>query len=502
MRGNITWCQVKQAGRRVARRCLPKPDPELIGRDEAIFLLHTAAEIEHSLMVQYLYTAMTLDLGTEAKPDPDTPEWQRIILGVAKEEMGHFITVLNLLRLIGGPLNFEREDTPFRSEYYPFHFSLRPLKIKAPVANNWDMAGSLNRYIAAEMPSLDQIKVRDRRDVAEALGCRDVPSLRARLKKLEVNQVGLLYERLIEIFSDKRKLRDEDFLAAEDIEGYLADARTWDRAGQDFNVLVPPTTTRREAIDALKEIAEQGEGQDLSAGASHFEKFLQIYRRLRDRRKAEPGWNPALPVPHDPTCLEIPKNPLQRAIQDAVCQRNGWTRITHPASRLWAQLFDLRYRMTLGLIMHQMLLDAKRGPDSEMARRALANAAITEMHSLGWLARAIVKRPLTNRRDGMRAAPSFELPYTFAFPDREADRARMHLAVLGAAEMLMQKLVDVDEEISKAHRITDEEKELLHWLALRDRTLRQLCDEIANKKVKWCKCPEEEDEEETEEATA
>jgi len=165
MRGNIQWSEDATgktiAGARRVRRPgkaddFPRHDPELIARDEAIFLLHTAAEVEHSLMVQYLYAAMTLNLGTEQHPDPDTPRWQRIILGIAKEEMGHFITVQNILRLIGGPLNFEREDTPFRSEYYPFRFSLRPLTVKAPNRGGWKNAGSLNRYIAAEMPRLEQ----------------------------------------------------------------------------------------------------------------------------------------------------------------------------------------------------------------------------------------------------------------------------------------------------------------------------------------------------------
>ena len=36
------------------------PPPEFNGRDYAIFLLHVAAEIEHSLMVQYLFAAYSL----------------------------------------------------------------------------------------------------------------------------------------------------------------------------------------------------------------------------------------------------------------------------------------------------------------------------------------------------------------------------------------------------------------------------------------------------------
>ncbi len=47
----------------------------------------------------------------------------------------------NLLRLIGGPLNFKRDDYPYRTDFYPFVFSLEPLTRE-----------SLAKYIAAEMP--------------------------------------------------------------------------------------------------------------------------------------------------------------------------------------------------------------------------------------------------------------------------------------------------------------------------------------------------------------
>src|SRR5215216_5669538 len=112
--------------------------PAMSPRDEAIFLLHTAAEIEHALMVQYLYAAWSLP--------PQAPmavqRWRRDILQVAREEMAHFASVQNLLRFVGGPLNFDREDFPFRTELYPFPFRLERLS-----------RVSLARYVTAEMPA-------------------------------------------------------------------------------------------------------------------------------------------------------------------------------------------------------------------------------------------------------------------------------------------------------------------------------------------------------------
>lgn len=97
--------------------------PPMSPRDEAIFLLHTAAEIEHALMVQYLYAAWSLPTDSSA----DVQRWRGDILQIAREEMAHFASVQNLLRFIGGPLNFDREDFPFRTDFYPFPFRLEPL---------------------------------------------------------------------------------------------------------------------------------------------------------------------------------------------------------------------------------------------------------------------------------------------------------------------------------------------------------------------------------------
>jgi rubrerythrin len=40
----------------------------------------------------------------------EVSRWREIILGIAKEEMGHLMTVQIFLRCLGGPLNLDRED--------------------------------------------------------------------------------------------------------------------------------------------------------------------------------------------------------------------------------------------------------------------------------------------------------------------------------------------------------------------------------------------------------
>src|SRR5439155_24322295 len=115
---------------------------EFTPRQYAIFLLHLAAELEHVLMVEYLYAAYSL--GGEQVPlehQVEVAQWREVILGIAKEEMGHLMTVQNLLRCLGGPLNLDRDDYPWDSEFYPFPFQLEPLT-----------RASLAKYVYAESP--------------------------------------------------------------------------------------------------------------------------------------------------------------------------------------------------------------------------------------------------------------------------------------------------------------------------------------------------------------
>ena len=183
-----------------------KPD-ELTWWDWTVFLLHTAAEIEHALMVQYLYAAYSLrDVNFQGPNVPtDAPNlakrWRRMIAGIAREEMGHLITVQNLLRFIGGTLNFEREDFPFRT-LYPFRFQLEPLT-----------RSSLAKYVAAEMPEKpDQPAELMREIVQRATGSAGGST---------VNQVGPMYAELVTIFEDSTKLSNDD-LSPETADGFQA----------------------------------------------------------------------------------------------------------------------------------------------------------------------------------------------------------------------------------------------------------------------------------------
>src|SRR5262249_11589750 len=117
------------------------PPPGLTWHGYLVQLLHIASSIEHALMVQYLFAAYSLNDGVEdSEFRKKVILWRNLILSIAKEEMGHLLTVQNVLCLLGGPVELVRENFPWDSEFYPFEFRLERLTV-----------GCLACYLYAEM---------------------------------------------------------------------------------------------------------------------------------------------------------------------------------------------------------------------------------------------------------------------------------------------------------------------------------------------------------------
>lgn len=97
---------------------------------ELIRLLHEAAEIEHALMVQYLYAALSL------KPAYNVIAGGPIVsstslVGVAIQEMQHLGAVNSFLAELGSSPNLIRQDFPYEPDIYPFEFNLEPISLKS-----------------------------------------------------------------------------------------------------------------------------------------------------------------------------------------------------------------------------------------------------------------------------------------------------------------------------------------------------------------------------------
>lgn len=401
-----------------------KLPPETSARDYAILLLHVGAEIEHALMVQYLYAAYSLG-GPQVAPAQQelVRGWQETLLGIAKEEMGHLITVQNILRLIGGPLCLDREDFPYDSEFYPFSFKLERFS-----------RISLAKYVYAESPE----------DFSGPLA-DEIKAIAQDGSSLPLVRVGKLYDRIATLFADTTLIRDADLRAAT----YPFQA-SWDEWGRGYHggargntsgagpagtpdVIIRPVASRNDALAAIEAIAQQGEApksQD-SATPSHFARFLRIYEELNKH----PELAPARPVPDNPYA------PADLDGDGTTAERPG-TAITHPEARAWAHLHNVRYRMLLTYLTHTYrITDGASAVGHPSPRGFLIHSTFGEMYIIRAIAGLLVRTPLGEEPgDDRVAAPPFEMPYTLELPADEVDCYRLHVDLLDASLRLIDEL--------------------------------------------------------------
>jgi hypothetical protein len=391
----------------------------------AIFLLHIAAEIEHALMVQYLYAAYSLG-GPQVPPAHwnEVSGWREIILGIAKEEMGHLMTVQNLLRCLGGPLNLDREDFPWDSEFYPFPFKLEPLTRQ-----------SLAKYVYAEAPSdwsgaeADEVRV-----LAEQGTDHSAP----------IHHVGVLYETIEKLLSDHKLIKDEDFRGStfpfqanwdEWGRGYKAGARgnsTKAAMAGTPDVLLLPVVARTDSVAALQKVANQGEANsnDDDDAPSHFARFIRIFRKF----PKDDSWVPSRKVPVDPIVLS--------ETQDGDSGQDwGGTPITHPESWLWGHLFNIRYEALLTNLLHTFEFPGNVTDVSQTTPRGLLlHATFGEMYNIRALSEILVQMPLKPGNSPLLAGPPFQIPYTLKLAVDPVDRWGRHLDLLRVSSTLVDCL--------------------------------------------------------------
>lgn len=395
------------------------PPAEFTWREFAVFLLTVAAEIEHSLMVQYLYAGWSLG-------GPQVPEehheavakWRQIILGIAKEEMGHLATVQNVIRFLGAPLALDREDYPWDSVLAPYPFALERLT-----------RVTLAKYIVTESPETwpDDVSVAERKDI-EKLAAGD--------DKMNVNRVGALYKKLIELVGDPSKIASSEFHPEsyptqsswdEYARGYGRGARGSSVAGttKTPDVLVMQVASRADAVAALTAIAEQGEAPNKTTAqddeSSHFRRFLTIFRHF----PKDGEWEATLPVPSNPVAPGLPPTEGQAQIDDAQAGK-------------WANVFNIRYRMLLSYLAHS---HSPPGEGSLTRRQGIIiNRMFGEMYTLRAIASVLARLPL-NAAGEQRAAAPFQMPYSLQLPESDAAFWRLHIDLLTACRALLEDKV-------------------------------------------------------------
>ena len=256
---------------------------------ELIRLLREAAEIEHDLMVQYLYGAFSLKPAYAelvGGPQPGSHSF----LGVTIEEMQHLSAVNRLLVELDASPVLTRQDFPYETDIYPFPFELAPLGPASLAKFTYceaapDALSEVRPTGNGSLQLLDQLKV--------SIGGSIAP-----------NHVGYLYDAVIET---------------------LGEVKSAGAASIDFDAW----------FEGLENIKTQGE-------VGHFRFFKSVYLGNHPLLSATPGvWSlPASDARHP--CYQVPVNPTAYS---------GHTNcIEDPDLRALAWLGNLNYWCMLSLL--------------------------------------------------------------------------------------------------------------------------------------------------------
>jgi rubrerythrin len=396
------------------------PEP----RDKAKILLQTAAEIEHALVVQYLYVAFSLRSSEEVSDSDQKSaldEWFAVLHRIAREEMGHLMTAQNLLLALRLEPNLEREDFPPHKDLYPFKLHLEPLSQR-----------SLAKYVTAEAPQ-------------GASGIDDVVALATESAGATVNRGGVIYRLLGVVFSTEqqvvaggsgsvswgealRQLAAAAYQQSPAGSWHLGndafDPQTLDVQAQTDSwpgggVTIHRIGDRAAALEAIRDVAEQGEGPTDSGEASHFDRYLRMFRGSDGIMPFPPAdsWTPARAVLTDPRPAAI----------------------VEPRTQRWAQFADLRYALLLGFVEHHLLTS---GTDD---RANLAGWAIDEMFMLRGLAEKLATLP---QRGGIAALP-FTLPTPLGLHTTEPERWQLQRTRTEALITHVQEMQVADQADSE-----------------------------------------------------
>jgi hypothetical protein len=268
------------------------------GREELLYLLGEAAELEHAVCCAYLYAAFTLQAepgeGLTAAQLPIVAGWNRTINEIALQEMIHLALDNNLLAALGGAPRLGRHNLPQRSPYAPeIQLTLAPFSEQ-----------TLQRFLHIERP--------EGMDVSTMAGQLEEPwppppALTGPLvlpAPQAFSSIGQLYHGV------ERGLRR---LVGRYGEGQVfvgspnAQASTrYFRVPERMPKLIP-VAGLASAVQAIQAIVEEGEGARGDWQGAHFGRFLTMLEDYRALKAADPSFAPARSAVSNPY-VRVPRD--------------------------------------------------------------------------------------------------------------------------------------------------------------------------------------------------
>ncbi len=330
-------------------------------REQLLYWLHEAAEIEHQLMCCYLYAAFSLkrtDPRWTAEQGAAVGRWRATLTGVALEEMTHLCLVGNLSSALGATPNFQRPALPVEAGPYPSGFVIR----LAPFC-----AATLEHFTFLERPHGEEL--RDAPGFAGGAAYRRiVPAERLSPGPRDYATVGELYETLAHSLESCVEALGEAALFVGDprlqVDGALAPLPG-----------VAAVTDLASARAALHTIVVQGEGAGAEHIHSHFSRFRQMVEELQALTAADPDFEPAHPAATNPV-MNAPIQPNPERVH-----------IGEPRLAQWVDIGNALYTTSLRCLL-QGFADPERA-----AKATWLSASFALMRSMVPVGEGLAARP-------------------------------------------------------------------------------------------------------------
>jgi CDGSH-type Zn-finger protein/uncharacterized Fe-S cluster protein YjdI len=344
-------------------------------REQLLYWLHEASEIEHHLMCCYLYAAFSLK-----RTDPRWSEaqrsavqgWRRSIMSVAFEEMTHLALVGNLANALGATPHMGRPPFPVDAGPYPAGFVIRLTPFNAATIEHFKYLERPSGEVLADASGF----------ASERQYRRVVPEGRLSPGPRDYDTVGQLYEVLASslqacvgaqgeaaVFTGQPALQVDASLAP--LPGVMA------------------VTGLDSALQAIHTIVTQGEGAGSEHADSHFSRFTRIGEELAACTAADPLFEPAWPAATNPVMNAPIHHPNERV------------HISEPRIARWLDIGNAMYTTSLRCLLQGF---------SEHDRQAKAtwlSASFALMRALVPVGEGLAARPASSDAAGSNAGLTF-----------------------------------------------------------------------------------------------
>ncbi|MBV8195218.1 MAG: ferritin-like protein [Candidatus Dormibacteraeota bacterium] len=399
------------------RRADPEAPIVVESREPLVYMLCEAAELEHSLMCEYLYAALSLKRSTQEGITETQlhaiEQWRRAILDVAKQEMLHLAINANLLASLGASPHLTRPNLPQPSRHYPTGVTIALLPFSE---------AALRHFLFMERP--EGLTMDDAEGIAamqHAVPHAGAEEIAPHLQ--EFATVGHLYRSIADGMTHLSVKWGEErlFLCGHEDEASGA-LFGWPE--------LVPITGLNDALRSVETIVEQGEGVAGSWRDAHFGRFLRVLSGFLAERERDPEFEPARPVL--PALVRPPATGEQATL------------ITDARTARIADVCNVAYEVLLQLLYRLF----SRVDETVAQVETLADVAVSMMFDIVEpLGDLLTRLPVGPEHPNHTAGPTFELFYEpdYLLPHRRAAWivTSEHLAL--AATVLQPEVASLPE---------------------------------------------------------